>query len=119
MAYLTADQWAVHKNYTNFTTYTAANSFPTETTLDRYITDASGIINEYIGVTSNITDSTGYLANLVYRMVELMIDEEQGRATEEGRPQFIPRDYLFERDRVRLASLDADTDGGFNRGVSN
>ena len=56
-----------------------------------------------------------YLRGLEYRMVELMIDEEQGRMTEEGRPVYIPRDYLYERDRIQLASIGS---SGFTRGTS-
>jgi len=51
---------------------------------------------------SNMTTHTAYLRNLCYRGVELMIDEEQGRANEEGRSMYIPRDYMYERDRQKL-----------------
>lgn len=111
--YLTNDEWAIKKGYTNFTTYSTANEYPTADGLTAMREEGNATINRYIGTTSNIANYAKYLRGLEYRMVELMIDEEQGRATEEGRPQYIPRDYLFERDRKMLASLD----GTLNRGV--
>ena len=51
---------------------------------------------------SNLTTHTAYLRNLCYRGVELMIDEEQGRSMEEGRSMYIPRDYMYEWDRMKL-----------------
>jgi hypothetical protein len=111
--YLTNDQWAVKKGYSSFTNYSSSNEYPSSSGLTAMREEACAIINRYIGTSTNISSYTTYLRSLEYRMVELMIDEEQGRATEQGRPQYIPRDYLFERDRKMLASLDDD----FNRGV--
>ena len=42
------------------------------------------------------------------------MDEEQGRATEDGRPIYIPRDYMYERDRTKLANSGTD---GFTRRI--
>jgi hypothetical protein len=114
--YMTNDQFAVRKNYANFAAFAADNEFPIEATLNKMRDDAAGIINEEIGVTSNISTHASYLESLEFRMVELMIDEAQGRATEEGRPVYIPRDYLYERDRRKLHSFHPTA---FNRGVGN
>lgn len=69
--------------------------------------EATQLINMEIGTTSNVTSSgyTTYLRNLCYRMVELMIDEEQARQGEAGRSVMIPRDYMYERDRMKLRRI--------------
>jgi hypothetical protein len=85
--------------------YNAANVYPTATALTAFVADASGIMNVYMGISSDTSAYSAYLKSLCYRMVELMIDEEQGRADETGRPVYIPRDYLFERDRIMLNGL--------------
>jgi len=113
VTYLTNDEWAKKKGYSSFTNYSSSNDYPTADGLTAMREESCGTINLLIGVTTNLTTNTDYLRGLEYRMVELMIDEEQGRGTEEGRPQYIPRDYIYERDRRRLLSLD----GTLNRGV--
>ena len=117
--FMTNDEWAIKKGYPQFAAgvgsvgYLANNSYPPATTLDSFREDAYGIM---ITVARGIPDlSSDYLRNLEYRMVELMIDEEQGRETEEGRPVYIPRDYLYQRDRDTLAASGAT---GFTRGTS-
>jgi len=79
------------------------------------------LMNIEIGdVTTNITSAKYiiFLRNLCYRGVELMIDEEQGRGTEEGRPTFIPRDYMFARDRQKLQRIGIEFDHRLVGGVS-
>lgn len=118
--FMTNDYWAQKKGYTKFLAdsgngFVDKNDYPPATTLDLFREDAYAII---VGETNGVPAAThnNYLRNLEYRMVELMLDEEEGRETEEGRPQFIPRDYLFQRDRDRLAAIGSSS---FNRGVGN
>ncbi|MHA1795345.1 MAG: hypothetical protein ACTSUK_04480 [Promethearchaeota archaeon] len=82
--------------------YAAKNDGPPASTLTRYREDAYALINTEIDGASDL--DTEFLQNQEYRIVELMIDEEQGRSTEEGRPMYIPRDYLFQRDRDKLSN---------------
>lgn len=115
--FMTNDQWAIKKGYTKFLTDTGAgyvdkNNYPPAATLDSFRDDAHAIILQNCRGTPASTH-TKYLTNLEYRMIELMIDEEQGRATEDGRPIYIPRDYLFTRDRTQLAAIGST---GFTRG---
>jgi len=117
--FMTNDEWAKKKGYTQFLTdsgngYVDKNDYPTADALDSFREDAYALIITGARGIPNLT--AHYLRNLEYRMVELMIDEEQGRATEEGRPMYIPRDYMFQRDRDKLSSAGAN---GFTRGVSN
>jgi len=93
--------------------YAAENEFPPVNTLTKYRERAyANITTEARGLPTLDAD---YLEDLEYRMVELMIDEEQGRSTEEGRPQYIPRDYMYERDRSKVSSAGVT---GFTRGTS-
>ena len=111
------DYWAQKKGFSQFLAdsgagYVDTNTYPPAATLDLFREDAYGLI---------VTEADGvpeldekYLRNLEYRMVELMIDEEQGRETEDGRPIYIPRDYMHERDRTKVANSGTD---GFTRGI--
>jgi hypothetical protein len=90
------------------------NDYPSAITLTSFREDAKAIMDSNVRGTPSATD-TNYLRNLEYRMVELMMDEEQGRETEDGRPIYIPRDYLFQRDRITLAGIGST---GFTRGTS-
>lgn len=116
--FMTNDEWAIKKGYPQFltnggTAYIDKNEYPPAATLDAFREDAKGIIvTEARG--TPVLDSN-YLRNLEYRMVELMMDEEQGRETEDGRPIYIPRDYMFQRDRDKVANSGAT---GFTRGTS-
>lgn len=79
------------------------------------------LMNIEIGdVTTNITSAkyTTFLRNLCYRGTELMIDEEQGRGTEVGRPTYIPKDYMFARDRQKLQRIGIEFDNRVVGGVS-
>ena len=80
------------------------NAYPSSEGLDDMLEEMTSLMNSEMGKSedSNLTTHTAYLRNLCYRGVELMIDEEQGRSTEEGRPIYIPRDYMYERDRQKL-----------------
>lgn len=118
ITFMTNDQWAIKKGYTQFLTdsgngYVDKNNYPPATTLDSFRDDAHAIILQNTRGTPG-SAHTKYLTNLEYRMVELMMDEEQGRATEDGRPMYIPRDYLFTRDRSTLGGIGGT---GFTRGV--
>jgi len=111
------DYWAKKKGFTQFLTddgdgYEDKNKYPPADTLDLFREDAYGlIITEADGV-PELDDK--YLRNLEYRMVELMIDEEQGRTTEDGRPIYIPRDYMYERDRTKVGNAGTQ---GFTRRI--
>lgn len=118
--YMTNNEWAIEKDYTQFLTdgsgggYLDKNNSPTEASLDSKRKRAFGNINRWVPGGTPSSGHENYLFDLEFRTVELMNDEEQGRATEEGRPMYIPRDYIFERDRNYLASIGV----GFTRGVS-
>ena len=119
------DYWAKKKGFTQFlpaagptppagSGFLDNNTYPPAATLDLFREDAYDlIITEARGLP---TLSANYLRNLEYRMVELMIDEEQGRETEDGRPIYIPRDYMFTRDRAKVT---ASGSTGFTRGTGN
>lgn len=118
VTYLTNEQWAILKGFTKFITdsgagYVDKNSYPPAATLDAFRDRAKGLIDTEARGTPTL--SAEYLKDLEYRMVELMIDEEQGRETEDGRPIYIPRDYMFTRDRDKVA---ASGSTGFTRGAS-
>lgn len=112
------DYWAKKKGFTQFLAdsgngYVDKNAYPPAATLDLFREDSYDlIITEARGLP---TLSANYLRNLEYRMVELMIDEEQGRETEDGRPIYIPRDYMFTRDRTKVSNSGVK---GFTRGTS-
>ena len=120
---MTNDQWAILKGFTQFLSaagpspaagsgYLDKNPYPPVATLDSFRDRAKGLMDSEIRGTSNLSAAT--LMDLEFRMVELMIDEEQGRETEDGRPIYIPRDYMFQRDRDRLSSSGST---GFTRGI--
>lgn len=117
--FMTNDYWAQKKNYTKFLTdsgngYLDTNESPTAAALDLFREDAYGLILTEARGVPELNDE--YLRNLEYRMIEFMIDEETGRATEEGRPMYIPRDYMNERDRTKLNASGTD---GFTRRILN
>jgi hypothetical protein len=82
-------------------------------TVTAYRDDAYAIIVQQIGSVPTASADTAFLKNLEYRMVELMIDEEDARNHNSPRAQMIPRDYMYERDRERLNGMGST----FNRGV--
>lgn len=91
--------------------YRGSNEFPLAETLTSYRDDAYDLIkSESRGQPA----SRKYLRNQEYRMVEMMIDEEEARADARERPQFMPRDYMFERDRKKIGSMGPT---GFTRGT--
>jgi hypothetical protein len=104
--YCTVVDWCVKQGFDDFAAYAVKNSdYPTENALTAILEDATGLMNEEIGdltVNITITRHLKTLRNLCYRMSNLMIDEEQGRAQEQRRSQYIPRDYMYERDRSKL-----------------
>ena len=110
--FMTNDEWAIKKDFADMVAYTVANPYPSATTLDSFREDAHGNILTEARGTPNL--DAKFLRNLEYRMVELMIDEEQGRATEDGRPMYVPRDYMFTRDRAKISGSGS---SGFTRGI--
>ena len=72
------------------------------------IDEMSALMNDEIGTDGTDITTDKYLVklrNICYRGVQMMVDEEQARAHEDRRTLFNPRDYMFERDRVRLRSI--------------
>lgn len=103
--YCSIDQWAIKKDYASFNAYSVKNKSPDEGGLTEMLEEMTSLMNEEAGSEDediNLTGHATYLRNLCYRGVELMRDEEQARGTEENRSQFIPRDYMFGRDREKL-----------------
>ena len=107
--FMTNNFWAQIKGHTTFAAFLTANpdAYPTEAALDNLRQGAFGIIYRYLATGASIdTDDTYYLQNLEYRMVELMIDEEMGRKSADmRRPDYLPRDYMFIRDRDYLQGI--------------
>lgn len=107
--YLTKNEFAQKQGYASWTAYAAANTdYVTSDALDDMIEEMTALMNEEIGVTTNVT-ATGtratLLRNICYRGVMMMIDDEQARGQEAKRSIFQPRDYMYERDRDRLRSI--------------
>ena len=107
--YCSKDEFAYKKARTDWDAYTGSpvmttHAYPSPEGLDDMLEEMTSLMNTEMGrsESSNMTTHMAYLRNLCYRGVELMIDEEQGRASEEGRNMYIPRDYMFERDRQKL-----------------
>jgi len=109
MVYLTKDQYAQKQGYDTFLLYAAKNTdYVTEEALDDMIEEMSALMNDEIGTLGTDITTAKYLVllrNICYRGVQMMIDEEQARAHEDKRSLFIPRDYMFERDRSRLRTI--------------
>jgi len=115
--FMTNDYWAVLKGYSKFLTdsgsgFVDKNKYPPAATLDSFRSRAYGIITTCANGVPNLDAS--YLSDVEFRMVELMFDEEAGRETEEGRPSYIPRDYMYQRDRDKISSSGS---AGFTRGT--
>ena len=112
-SYYTVNQWAIKKStknhsYTSFSDYANINDYPEESNLQEMFDEMTDLMNDEIGTTgTNITDPKylTLLGNICYRGVELMMDEEQGRAGQKERMGFVPKDYMYERDRTRLIRI--------------
>ena len=101
--YCSLNQWAIKKEFATFAAYTVINNSPTEAELTEMLEEMTELMNSEVGsVSTNLTTHLTVLRNMCYRGVELMLDEEQARATETNRDVGIPRDYMFERDREKL-----------------
>ena len=107
--YCSKDEWSYKKARSTWDDYTGSpvmntHAYPSSEGLDDMLEEMTSLMNTEMGRAedSNLTTHTAYLRNLCYRGVELMIDEEQGRSMEEGRSMYIPRDYMYERDRMKL-----------------
>jgi hypothetical protein len=109
VVYLTKDQYAQKQGYDDFNAYVADNEdYITEDALDDMIEEMSALMNDEIGIDGTDITTAKYLTllrNICYRGTVMMIDEEQARAHEEKRSLYIPRDYMFERDRERLRKI--------------
>lgn len=107
--YCSVKEWLSKQGYSSFGEFTAKNSdYPTETALNDILEDATALMNEEMGgltINITITKHLKFLRNLCYRMTNLMIDEEQGRAHEQRRSQYVSRDYMFTRDRDKLQRI--------------
>ena len=119
--FMSNDEWAIEKGFVQFesdgneTGYLDKNTFPTKSGLDSKRRRANGNIKHWIPNGTPKSGHEDYLFDLELRTVDLMLDEDQGRATEEGRPIYIPRDYIFTRDRAFLSTIGV---MGFTRGTS-
>lgn len=107
--YCSRDEWSYKKARSTWDDYTGSpvtstHAYPSSEGLDDMLEEMTALINTEMGRADddNISSHATYLRNLCYRGVELMIDEESGRASEEGRSMYIPRDYMYERDRQKL-----------------
>ncbi len=106
--YCSKDEYAYKRAKEDWADYTGSpigNTFeyPYPEGLDDMLEEATAYINTEMGRSeaSNLTTHTTYLRNLCYKMVRLMEQEELGE--EEGNYNtFIPKDYMYERDRNRL-----------------
>jgi len=113
--YCTPDQWAIKqssesKTYENFDDYAASEDYPTKEGLEDILEEVTSIMNYELGnVTgTNVTNAlyTTLLRNICYRGAQNFIDLEQARAQQRPeRAQFIPKDYINERDRLRLRDI--------------
>lgn len=120
VTFMTDDEWAQLKNYTKFATdsgngYVDTNETPTAAGLDLIRRRAYAAITGFIPGKTPQSGNEDYLLDLEFRTVELMLDDEQGRTEQEGRNIYIPRDFIFARDRSKLGSIGTT----FTRGTGN
>ena len=101
--YCTKEDYAFKRAKLTWADYADAFNYPTEDGLEDMLQESTAIINVAMGRSedSNLTTHPTFLRNLCYRMVRLMEQEELGEA-EGDYNRFIPKDYLYERDRNRL-----------------
>jgi len=112
--YCDKDVWAQHKSskthsYANWAAYAAAEEWPDAYSLNKALEDGTVEINMCIGLTAtNITsiNYTDYLELLNFRMTERYFDDNQDAFQNGLRiASFIPRDYLYERERKKLQDI--------------
>jgi hypothetical protein len=109
--YCSKDEFAEIQGYDDWDAFALKHKdYPKAAAMDRILARATQKINLTIGIrdaSTNITDEawTTFLLDLCYRMANLMIDDEQARSDSKPRSQFIPRDYLFQKDRDELQLL--------------
>lgn len=111
--YCSTDQWAIKKSskartYEDFDDYASYNDYPEEANLEDIAEEVTANMNKEIGCNSNVTSSnyTVLLRNICYRGMENALDLEQARSQQRPeRAQFIPKDYLNERDRLKLREI--------------
>ena len=116
--FMTNEQWAQIKGFSKFLTDTGAgyvdkNDYPTAAGLDLLRSMAHAELTKWIPGSPDATTYEFQLLGLEYSIVELMVDDEQGRETQEGRPLFIPRDYLTPMQQRLLSGYGT----SWNRGV--
>lgn len=120
VTFMTNDQWAQKKGFTQFLAdsgsgYIDKNTYPTAAGLDLMREEAQGEMLDYIPGDPDTTTFANKFRRMEYGIVELMIDEEQGRETEDGRPIYVPRDYLTPNQQEELSGMGST----FNRGTGN
>lgn len=106
--YITKDKYAYKRAKTDWADYTGSpigttHEFPTGEGLDDNLEEMTALINTEMGRAEDSNNSSHlvYLRNLCYRGVRLMEQEEQGES-EGDYNRFIPKDYMYERDRMKL-----------------
>lgn len=112
--YCDKDAWAQHKSskthpYANWAAYAAAEDWPDEYSLNKALEKATVELNSVISLTNtNISGAayTDYLEILCYRMTQRYFDDNQDAFNNGLRTSaFMPRDYLYERERKKLQDI--------------
>ena len=93
--------------------YLASEEFPRCSALTLYRRRMYGNMIKYIPGTPNTTEYGDTLLDIEYRGVELMMDKEEARHNKEAGAQFVPSDYIYNPDRMKLPSMGT----GFTRGT--
>lgn len=109
--YMTRDEFAQLKGYTDFSTFAVDNDYPSQSTLNIMRKRMYAIINTFIGSAVSKDD---FLMGLEYQGVKMMTVEGEAEMAGEPRDFYMPHDYLYERDRKLLDAYDAQ----LNRGVT-
>ncbi len=110
--FLTNDEWALRKNYSNFEAYSEVpNDFPSNSMLNVIRDDAYAIIVAKIG--TGVT-GTNRLLRLEYDIVEIMLDTEVARTTRQEVIIELMNNYFIPEVEDDMDALD-DT---FNRGAT-
>lgn len=103
ISYCSKEDYAFKRAKLTWADYADAFDYPTEDGLEDMLQEATALMNVEMGRSedNNLTTHPTFCRNLCYRMVRLMEQEELGEA-EGDYNRFIPKDYMFERDRNKL-----------------
>lgn len=93
--------------------YLDNEEYPTALALDEWREDAYYEMIDYIPGTPDIAKYGKRLIKMEYNVVELYIDLEQGRETEDGRPTYVSREVLSDPQKERLSAYGSE----YNKGV--